>query len=128
MNLEILKKTYELAKERYYESLQKPSSNDSSIFSLDELRNYHEEMKNNELFKYLNSLSFNDNLMIIAVMYIGRDYTEEEFAEEEKLFDKKVKDMKDTFATKELVIKQIYQKVPLHEYLENAFKLYNIEI
>lgn len=128
MNKEILKKVYELAKKRYYKYSQTDNSNGTMKLSLEELRSYNEEMKKDALFKYLNSLSYDDNIMIISAMYIGRDYSKEEFEKEEKLFDKMLKDMKCRFSTKEFVIKQIYQKVPLHEYLEKSFKLYNIKI
>lgn len=128
MNEEILKNVYELAKKKYYKYSQTHNSNGTMKLSLEELRSYNEEIKNDELFKYLNSLSYDDNIMIISAMYIGRDYSEEEFAKEEKLFDRMLKDMKCRFPTKEFVIKQIYQKVPLHKYLEKSFQLYSIKL
>lgn len=125
MNIEILKKVYELAKDRRQEE-EKNENQESPQIDLEEMRIKREK---SELLNYLKSLTFEENMMVLTVMYIGRDVSIDELNEYENpedLFAKHLSIYKGSFEKKEYVINQIYQKFPLNEYLANGFKILNI--
>ena len=126
MNNEILKKVYLLSKERYDEFMTEPES--SSSLTEIELSNILQKRENSKLLQYLKSLTYDENLMIAAVLYIGRDYSDEEFLKIPNIFEEKLKEMKETFPSNDILINQIYSKAPLYKYLENAFRLFSINI
>jgi len=123
MNNEILKNVYVLAKERYQESITEAKDR-----PLTELSDILEKREKNKLLQYLNSLTYEENLMIAAVMYIGRDCSDKEFFETPNIFEERLKEMKNTFSSNDILINQIYGKLPLHKYLENAFRLFGINL
>ncbi len=126
MDKEILKKVYDLAKIKHINYLNEETSNISK--SIIENINKRQEC---ELFQYLNHLTYEQNLMILAITYIGRGDCNEKFNK-----NKDVKDIyefmlnyvRDTFPNNEVTISQIYGKASLDEYLKKGFELLEIKI
>ena len=69
---------------------------------------------------YLDSLSLEEAVALMTIMYIGRDYSREEVTEPEKIYAECFAQ----FATdkKEAVVRQMISKIPLGEYLQDGTK------
>lgn len=130
MDKEILKKVYDLARIRHISYSNEESTNCSISLAegIDAKYNRREE---SELFQYLDSLTHEQNLMILTIAYIGRGDCYEEFEENKdikKIYTDMLAYVKDTFPNNEVTILQIHQKAPLDEYLKKGFELLKIKI
>lgn len=130
MDKEILKKVCELAEIRHNSYLKGTNIKSVSLAEGIETIEYNEK-EEMELLQYLESLTYEQNLMILTVAYIGRGDCNDEF-ENHKDYEKIYKDMlnyvRDTFPNKEFLVSQIDEKLPLDEYLKKGFELLKIAI
>lgn len=130
MDKEILKKVYDLAKIRHISYSSEEGSNCSVSLAegIDVKYNRKEE---SELFQYLDSLTYEQNLMILTIAYIGRGDCYEEFERHkdiQKIYTDMLDYVRETFPNNEVTILQIHQKAPLDEYLKKGFELLEIEM
>lgn len=125
---EILKNVYELAKIRHTDSLNK--KDDRTLLEKIEAGDYNRS-EESELYKYLESLTYDQNLMILAIAYIGRGDLDEDFEQNkdiEKIYNFMLNYVRRTFQEKSFVVNQIHQKLPLDNYLKRGFELLKIEL
>lgn len=152
---DILFTVYRLAKERHHQErgVGNQSVLSNPIISIDEVL---EKRQDSELLDYLNSLDMDSIKVIQTVMYIGRDYEIELYTDEEmeNFIERKAEDpefqipekhviasdpdktlnewMNDIkgggeWKEKKLEINQIYEKLPLDEYLARAFRILQVK-
>lgn len=128
MDKEILKKVYDLAEIRH-KSYLNGETNFKSVSLVNEIE--HNEKEEMELLQYLESLSYEQNLIILTVAYIGRGDCNDEFEnhkDSEKIYKDMLNYVRDTFTNKKFLVSQIHEKLPLDEYLKKGFELLKIEI
>ncbi len=130
MDREILKKVYELAEIRHNSYLNE-GTNEKFLSLSEGIEEGYNEKEEMELLQYLESLTYEQNLMILTVAYIGRGDCNDEF-EKHKDNNKIYKDMlnyvRDTFSNKEFLVSQIDEKLPLDEYIQKGLELLKSEI
>lgn len=124
---EILKKVYELARDRHIQyNLNNKKEGIIDLMSIEDIE-WSEEEK--ALDSYLNTLDFEDVKMIQTIMYLGRDKDYNRSSMPEEIYRENREYMDNLGWTEKYIeVNQIVEKLPLDKYLENGLKILNIKL